>query len=58
MVLPELLFVFKDHNLLFGDKTDSDCILGELSHLPSSSTKAYGSVFFNLSMVMKAKDII
>jgi len=58
MVLPELVFIFEDHNLLFGDKTDSDRIFKKLSHLPSFPAKAYGSVLFNLSLVVKGKDII
>ena len=58
MVLPELLFIFEDHNLLFWDKTDSDRMLGKFSPLPSFPAKAYGSIFLNLSLVMKGKDII
>lgn len=58
MVLPELLFIFEDHNLLFGDKTDSEGIFRKLSHLPSFPAKAYGSIFLNFSLVMKGKDII
>ena len=58
MVLPELLFILEDHNLLFGNKAHSNLILGELSHLPSFPTKAYSCIFFNLSLVMKGKDII
>ena len=58
MVLPELLFVFEDHNLLFGDKTDSDSIFRKLSHLPSFPTKAYGCILFNLPLVMEREHII
>ena len=58
MVLPELLFIFEDHNLPFGDKTDSDRIFRKLPHLPSFPAKAYGSIFFNLFLVMDREHII